>query len=158
VNPLLLPTSLAKRALDDLAEIADSARRLTSLESGVLSGLSRLETQLAGLRGDLAPIGELSAVREAVEPLRGQLDGLHQQIAALREETKPIAEISKVREGIEPLDEDMHAVRESVDELEPLLREVNQRLAQLDGHIETLREDLSPLGDLADKLPGVGRR
>jgi chromosome segregation ATPase len=192
VNPLLLPTSLAKRALDDLSEIADAARRLTSLESGVLGGLSRLEAQLGGLRGDLAPIGELSAMREAVEPLRGQLDalhaemeslrgdvrpirtiedvhgaveplrgqldGLHREIAALREEAKPIAEISKVREGIEPLDEDMHAVRGSVDGLEPLIREVNQRLEQLDGHIETLREDLSPLGDLADKLPGVGRR
>jgi chromosome segregation ATPase len=141
VNPLLLPTSLAKRALDDLSEIADAARRLTSLESGVLGGLSRLEAQLGGLRGDLAPIGELSAVREAVEPLRGQLDALHAEM-----------------EGIEPLDEDMHAVRGSVDGLEPLIREVNQRLEQLDGHIETLREDLSPLGDLADKLPGVGRR
>jgi chromosome segregation ATPase len=124
VNLLTLPTSLVRRALDDLSEIADAARRLTSLEAGVLGGLSRMETQLAGLRADLAPMSELS----------------------------------RVREGIEPLDEDMHAVRESVDDLEPLLREVNQRLERLDGRIEALREDLSPLGDLADKLPGVGRR
>jgi chromosome segregation ATPase len=158
VNPLLLPTSLVKRALDDLSEIADAARRLTSLESGVLGGLSRMEAQLDGLRDELAPIRELADVRRAVEPLHGQLDGLHEEIAALREEAKPIAEISRVREGIEPLDEDMHAVRHSVDDLEPLIREVNQRLEQLDSHIETLRDDLSPLGDLADKVPGVGRR
>jgi chromosome segregation ATPase len=192
VNPLLFPPTLVKRALDDLSAIADAARRLTSLESGVLGGLSRLEAQIADLRREIAPIGELGAVRAAVEPLRGQLDalheeisalrgevrpirkiedvhaaveplrgqldGLHGEIAALREEAKPIAEISRVREGIEPLDEDMRAVRLSVDDLEPLLREVNDRLEKLDGHIETLREDLSPLGELADKVPGVGRR
>jgi hypothetical protein len=52
----------------------------------------------------------------------------------------------------------MHAVRSSVDDLEPLIREVNQRLGGLDQRIEMLREDLSPLGELADKIPGVGRR
>jgi chromosome segregation ATPase len=192
VNPFALPFTVVERALDDLSAIADAARRLTSLESGVLGALSRVEARLDGLREEMAPIRELSAVRSAVEPLRGQLDALHEEIgalrgevapiktiedvhaaveplrgqldalheeiAALREEAKPIAEISRVREGIEPLDEDMHAVRHSVDDLEPLIREVNQRLEHLDGRIETLREDLSPLGELADKVPGVGRR
>jgi hypothetical protein len=110
VNPLLLPGSLVKRALDDLSAIADAARRLTSLESGVLGGLSRVESQLDALRGELAPIQELSSVREAVEPLRGQLDGLHGEIAALREEAKPIAEhldgrIETLREDLSPLGE-----------------------------------------------------
>ena len=49
-------------------------------------------------------------------------------------------------------------MRESVDDLEPLIREVNDRLGRLDERIEALRGDLSPLGDLADKLPGVRRR
>jgi hypothetical protein len=44
----------------------------------------------------------------------------------------------------------MHAVRHSVDGLEPLLIQVNERL-------ERLREDLAPLGELADKIPGIGR-
>ena len=44
----------------------------------------------------------------------------------------------------------MRAVRESVSDLEPLLREVIARL-------DALREDLGPLGELADKIPGIGR-
>jgi predicted nucleic acid-binding Zn-ribbon protein len=124
VNPLLFPTALVKRALDDLSAIADAAGRLTSLEASVVGALARVEAKLDGLREDIQPIGQLR----------------------------------QVREGIEPLDEDMHAVRESVDDLEPLIREVNERLGRLDERIEALRGDLSPLGDLADKVPGIGRR
>jgi predicted nuclease with TOPRIM domain len=158
VNPLLYPPALVKRALDDLSAIADAARLLPALESGVLGGLARVEARVAGLQAELAPIRALTDVRDAVQPLRGQLDGLHDEMGALREQARPIAEISRVREGIEPLDEDMHAVRHSVDDLEPLIREVNDRLGRLDERIETLRDDLSPLGELADKVPGVGRR
>jgi hypothetical protein len=131
MNPLLFGPALIRRAVDDLSSIADAARRLASLEAGVLDGLMRLEDEVRGLRGELE---------------------------GLREDVRPIAEIRRVREGIEPLDEDMHAVRGSVDGLEPLLREVNDRLGGLDGRIETLRSDLAPLGELADKVPGVGRR
>ena len=59
-------------------------------------------------------------------------------------------ELERVRAGIDPLDDDMRAVRDSVDDLEPLIREVNAQL-------QKLREDLGPLGDLADKIPGIGR-
>jgi hypothetical protein len=44
----------------------------------------------------------------------------------------------------------MRAVRDSVDELEPLMRDVIARL-------DALREDLGPLGELADKIPGIGK-
>jgi hypothetical protein len=43
-----------------------------------------------------------------------------------------------------------------VDTLEPLMRQVNTRLGALDKRIETMRQDLSPLGELADKIPGIG--
>ena len=72
------------------------------------------------------------------------------QLEALRGDVKPISQLKQVREGIEPLDEDMRAVRLSVNGLEPLLQQVNERL-------ERLREDLAPLGELADKIPGIGR-
>jgi chromosome segregation ATPase len=157
VNPFGLPIALVDRALGDLSAIADAARRLTSLESGVIGALSRMEVQLDGLRQEIRPIRTIEDVHAAVEPLRGQLDGLHEEIAALREQAKPIAEISRVREGIQPLDEDMHAVRHSVDDLEPLIREVNERLEGLDGRIESMRSELSPVGELADKIPGVSR-
>ena len=126
MNPLLFPPTLIKRALDDLGAIADAARRLPTLEEQVLERIDRIE-RLALARADT----------------------IVAELAALRTDIAPIAQIEQVREGIEPLDDDMRAVRESVDELEPLMREINERL-------ESLRSDLAPLGDLADKVPGIG--
>jgi hypothetical protein len=119
MKELLFPPTLIKRALDDLGAIADAARRLPTLEEQVISRIDRVE-------------------REAL----ARLDVIIAELA-------PIAQLEKVREGIEPLDEDMRAVRDSVDDLEPLMREVSERL-------EAMRQDLAPLGDLADKIPGVG--
>jgi len=36
------------------------------------------------------------------------------------------------------------------------MREVNTRLGGLDKRLEALHKDLAPLGELADKVPGVG--
>ena len=109
-------------------------------------------------------LDDLSAIADAARRLGsletnlvGALTRMERQLEGLRTDIAPIRELAAVRRGIERLDEDMHAVRGSVDDLEPLIREVNERLGRLDERIETLREDLSPLGELADKLPGVGR-
>jgi hypothetical protein len=108
-------------------------------------------------------LDDLSAIADAVGRLTtlegAVVGGLHRietRLDALRADVAPISEIRQVREGIEPLDEDMRAVRLSVDDLEPLIREVNERLAGLDQRIETLRGDLAPLGELAEKVPGIG--
>ena len=127
MNPLLFPPTLIKRALDDLSAIADAARRLPALEEQVLDRIDRIE------RHTLA-----------------RADGLTDELRALRAEIAPIREITKVREGIDPLDDDMRAVRDSVDDLEPLIRDVN-------GQLEQLRAEVGPLGELADKIPGIGR-
>jgi hypothetical protein len=127
MNPLLFPPTLIKRALDDLSAIGDAARRLPALEEQVLDRIDRIE-------------------RHAL----ARADSLTEELRALRGEMAPIREITKVREGIDPLDDDMRAVRDSVDDLEPLIREVNAQLEQL-------RADLGPLGELADKIPGIGR-
>jgi len=126
MNPLLFPPTLIKRALDDLGAIADAARRLPALEEQVIERIDRVE-------------------REAIS----RVDSIIVELAALRAELAPIAQLEQVREGIAPLDADMRAVRDSVDELEPLLRDVNERL-------EAMRTDLAPVGELADKIPGVG--
>jgi hypothetical protein len=127
MNPLLFPPTLIKRALDDLSAIADAARRLPGLEQQVVD---RIDTISGKALADLAEI------RKGIDRLRGEL--------------APISQLEQVREGIEPLDEDMRAVRLSVDGLEPLLIQVNERL-------ERLHADLAPLGELADKIPGIGR-
>jgi hypothetical protein len=127
MHPLLFPPTLIKRALDDLSAIADAARRLPTLEEGVLARIDRIERQMLA-----------------------RADSLTEELRALRAEIAPIREITKVREGIDPLDDDMRAVRDSVDDLEPLIRDVNAQLEQLRG-------ELGPLGELADKIPGIGR-
>lgn len=167
----LFPPTIVARLLDDLGAIADAARRLPEIEHEVLKrvdsmqtelqmvrteisavrvgvetlgdGLDQLGTKLDALRGDVQPIKEITKVREGVGLLSTKLDGL-------REDVKPIREIGEVRKGIEPLDEDMRAVRHSVDDLEPLIRGVIERL-------DSLRAELGPLGELADKIPGIGR-
>jgi hypothetical protein len=126
----LFPPTILARVLDDLGAIADAARRLPELEAAVLQRVDSMQTELTMVRN------EISAVRQGLVALRGDV--------------QPIKEISEVRKGIEPLDEDMRAVRHSVDELEPLMRDVIARL-------DALREDLGPLGELADKIPGIGR-
>jgi chromosome segregation ATPase len=127
MHSLLFPPTLIKRALDDLSAIGDAARRLPALEEQVLTRIDRIERQVLA-----------------------RADSLTEELRALRAEIAPIREITKVREGIDPLDDDMRAVRDSVDDLEPLIREVSAQLEQL-------RADLGPLGELADKIPGIGR-
>jgi hypothetical protein len=133
MNPLLFPPALIKRALDDLGAIAEAARRLPRLEQEVIDRIDRVE-------------GEMLT----------RADTIVAELGALRGEMAPIGELPSISKGIEPLDDDMRAVRDSVDELEPLMREVNARLDGLDKRLEGLREDLAPLGELADKIPGVG--
>jgi chromosome segregation ATPase len=156
MNPLTFGPALIKRVLDDLSTIADAVQRLGTLEDAVIGGLSRIEVRLDLLRDEMQPIKTIEDVNAAVQPLQGQLDELHESLEKLREEVRPIQDIEELRKGIEPLDEDMRAVRVSVDDLEPLMREVNKGLGGLDQRIETLREDLSPLGELAEKVPGIG--
>jgi hypothetical protein len=126
MNPLLFPPTLIKRALDDLGAIADAARRLPALEEQVIGRIDRVEA--AGT---------------------ARVDTLIEELRALRAEMAPIRQITEVRDGIAPLDDDMRAVRAAVDGLEPLIRELSERL-------EAMRRDLAPLGELADKIPGVG--
>jgi len=131
VNPLFLPVKLVERALDDLTAIGDAARRLPMLEEAVLY---------------------------RVDALLARLDGISGQLGELRATVAPIEQLAEVRKGIEPLDDDMRAVRESVDELEPLIERIAGQTAAVDAKLDDMRGDLAPLGELADKVPGIGRR
>jgi chromosome segregation ATPase len=178
VDTMQRELSATRGAVEPLAGQLDQLEaRLAPIEelSAVRAGVEALDGRLAPIEelpavragvealGDqLGPIGELPAVRAGVErldarlapieqltPVRAAVEPLSDQLERLAEIVTPIRDIEEVRKGIEPLDEDMHAVRHSVDDLEPLMREVI-------GRLEALRADLSPLGDLADKIPGIG--
>ena len=135
----LFPPTLVSRLLDDLGAIADSVRILPRLERELLG-------RLDALYRELAPIQQLPLVRQELQALQATVDRIAERLDA----------IDAIRGGIEPLDDDLRQVRDSVDTLEPLIAQVNTRLGALDQRIETLRADLPPLGELADKVPGVG--
>ena len=138
LDALLVPPALLKRALDDVHDIAQLARRFAATEADVLA--------------------DLRAVRTAVEPLAAQLSHMQQQLADLAEELAPIQEISAIRRGIDPLEKSMVAVRESVDELEPMLADLDRRVQVIDPKLDQMRESIEPVGDLAERVPGARKR
>jgi len=97
-----------------------------------------------------AVLARLDRIVAALE----QLDG---RIEALREDIQPIQQLAEVRRGIEPLDEDMRAVRDSIDDIEPLVERLSGQLTGMDAKLDDMRSDLAPLGELAEKIPGVGK-
>jgi chromosome segregation ATPase len=192
MNPLFFVPVLAKRALDDLAAIADAARQLERLREALVGRLDGLRAQLEGIGRQVQPLEELTevraqlaAVRDAVEPLgakldvlradmqpiqemtamREQLDGVQAAIdsvdgklSELRRDVQPIQDIRQVRAGIEPLDDDLRQVRESIDTIEPLVKAIGSRMDGIDGKLGDMSGDLTPVADLAEKVPGVSRR
>ena len=152
----LFPPTLVGRLLDDIGAIADAARSLPRFEREVTVRLDALQAEvtpvgelpakLDALAEIVAPIQRLADVQREIEAMRSLLEALNLQLQSLE----------AVRAGIEPLDEDMRSVRESVDTLEPLIADVNARLGGLDRRIDELRADLAPLGELAEKIPGIG--
>ena len=160
MNPLLGP-QLILRALDDIARIATAVSAIPALAEEIV----RVRQGVDGLREEMRPIQELPAVRgglgelrERLDGMTERLDGMTERLDGLRGDVEPIQQLAEVRKGIEPLDEDMNSVRHSIDDIEPLVREVLGGLRGLDQRIEVLRQDLSPLGELADKVPGVRKR
>jgi predicted nucleic acid-binding Zn-ribbon protein len=189
LNPfdaLLVPPALVKRALDDLHDIAQIARRLAGLEDEVrervdqieqdarllnmqlgatvaavepLSAqIAHMELQLDGLMREMLPIQQLPLVREAVEPLSGQIGHMEGQLDGLAEEMAPIGHLDAIRHGIEPLEHSMVAVRESVDELEPMIADLDKKIQLIEPRLEEMQESVEPIGDLAERIPGNRRR
>ena len=131
LDALLVPPAMLKRALDDVHDIANLARRYEGLENDV---------------------------RTRVEHMEGQLDALLDEIRGLRGEMAPMKNLEPIRRGIEPLERSMVAVRESVDELEPMIADLDQKIRQIDPKLDEMQESIEPIGDLAEKSPGNRRR
>jgi chromosome segregation ATPase len=107
-----------------------------------LSAIAAAARRLTALEADV--LGRMDRVERLVLEHLGTIEA-------------ELAHLAPMKRGIDPLDDDMRAVRESVDDLEPLLEQVNTRLGALADRIESLQTELAPLGELADKIPGVGR-
>jgi hypothetical protein len=125
--------------------------------AAVRGAIEPLGAKLDVLRAEIQPIEELSAVRvrldalgAAVERLGGKLDELHSEV-------EPVQHLAKVRAGIEPLDDDLRRVRESIDTIEPLVKGIGSRIDGINGKLSEMSGDLAPVGDLAEKMPGVKR-
>jgi len=127
MNPfdaLLIPPALLKRALDDLHDIAQLARRAAGMEDELRARIAGLEGRLDTLIGELEPMHHLTAIRA----------------------------------GIEPLEQSMLAVRDSVDELEPMIEDLDKRIQLIEPRLAEMQESVEPIGDLAERIPGGRRR
>ncbi|HYI19792.1 MAG TPA: hypothetical protein VD836_13850 [Solirubrobacteraceae bacterium] len=185
-DALLVPPALVKRAFDDLHDIAQFVRRVAGLEQEIrvrvdaverdvrlLNGqlgaavaaveplsdqIAHMEQQLDMLMLEMAPIQQLPAVRSAVEPLSGQIAHMEQQLDGLAEEMAPIGHLDAIRNGIEPLERSMIAVRESVDELEPMIEDLDKKIQLIEPRLAEMQDSVEPIGDLAERVPGNRRR
>ena len=185
-DALLAPPALVKRALDDVHDIAQFVRRVAGLEDEVRDRIdavehdvrllnaqlgatvaaveplsvqiAHMELQLDALMREMAPIQLLPAVQAAVEPLSGQIGHMETQLDGLAEEMAPIGHLDAIRRGIEPLEKSMVAVRESVDELEPMIEDLDKRIQLIEPRLAEMQDSVEPIGDLAERVPGNRRR
>ena len=140
--------------MDPLKQLSGVRSQLQAVHTAVEPVVARLDL----LRDELRPIQELSAVRSHLEAVRAAVEPLDEKLDQLREEIKPIQQLGDVRAGIEPLDDDMRQVRQSIDEIEPLVKGIGSRIRGVDEKLARMSGDLAPVGELAEKMPGVKRR
>jgi uncharacterized coiled-coil DUF342 family protein len=136
LDQLLLPYTLAQRALVDLRRIADSTVRIAD--------------EVTGLHQVLRPMSaDLDGLREAFE-------GSNEQLAALREAMTP--ELRGIREAAEPLHGELSRQRESIDRLPRAIAPLERELSEVRDVVEPLTPAAERVGRLAERLPGPGRK
>src|SRR3954469_11804478 len=95
VNPfdvLTLPPAMAKRALEDLHEIAQLVRRYMAVEDDILVRVSSLEKDLRAMRAGVERLGaEIVSVRSAVVPLSDQIAVLSESLGQTGEAVAPLS-------------------------------------------------------------------
>ena len=143
-----------REELDPLKQLSGVRSHLEAVHTAVEPVAPRLDV----LRDELRPIQEMSAVRSHLEALRTAVEPLDEKLDQLREEIGPIQQLADVRAGIEPLDNDMRQVRESIDAMEPLVKGIASLIGGIDEKLARMSGDLAPVGELAEKMPGVKRR
>jgi chromosome segregation ATPase len=147
--------------LERLRDEMDPLKQLSGVRShleAVHTAVEPVAPRLDLMRDELRPIQEMSAVRSHLEAVRAAVEPLGEKLDQLSEEIEPIRQLAHVRAGIEPLDDDMRQVRESIDEIEPLVKGIGTLMGGLDEKLARMSGDLAPVGELAEKMPGVKRR
>ena len=154
-NPLLLPPMLVKRALDDLHDLAGLARSL-----GTLPGkLDRLHEEIRGLRSDLEPLpDQMAALNDGIGGVNRTLDPVPAKLDGVQDLLEPMQELEPVRRATVPLEGAILSVREAVDGLEPMLERLDASIRELQPRLDGIHGAVEPIGSLADRLPGSGRR
>jgi predicted nucleic acid-binding Zn-ribbon protein len=101
-----------------------------------LHDIATLARSYAGLEAEL---------RDRVEHIEDQFDAL-------------LVEIRAMRLAVEPLEQSMVAVRDSVDELEPMISDLDAKIRRIEPKLDEMHDSVEPIGDLAEKIPGNRRR
>jgi hypothetical protein len=98
---------------------------------------------------DLHDIAQLArSYTEIEDEIRELVAGIEQQIAGMRTGVDALlAEVTLLR-----------AVLESVDELEPMISDLDAKIRRIEPKLDAMHESVEPIGDLAEKIPGNRRR
>ena len=114
MNPfdaLLVPPALVKRALDDLHDIAQLARRAAGMEDELRARVAGLEQRLDTLIAELEPMHHLAAIRAGIDPLeksmiavRDSVDELEPMIEDLDKRIQLIEpRLAEMQQSVEPI-------------------------------------------------------
>lgn len=137
---LLVTPELVVRALDDLHDVANLARRSSEIEAAVFGRVDRIETRLTEVRDRLDRLTEV----------RDRLDRLRTVVA-------PIRNLEALHDSVRPLDPKLDRICAVIDDLGPQITAVSATIGALPSRLDDLQRSVEPLGELAGKLPGVGR-
>jgi chromosome segregation ATPase len=146
--------------LERFREDVEPLRQLSEVRAhlaAVRGAVEPVADKLDVLRDEIEPIEDLSVVRAQLDVLTAAVERLGGKLDELHSEVEPIRHLTKVRAGIEPLDDDLRQVRESIDTIEPLVKDIGPRIDGIDGKLSEMSGDLAPVGDFAEKIPGVKR-
>jgi uncharacterized coiled-coil DUF342 family protein len=132
LDQLLLPYTLAQRVAVDLRRIADSAVRIADQVTGLHEVLKPMSADLDGLRQAFEGSNEqLAALREAMTPeLRGIRDAaepLHGELS------RQVESIDRLPKALAPLEQELGEMRDVVEPLTPAAERVGRLAERLPG-------------------------
>ena len=137
-------------ALDRLADISETLDRLAELDQS-LRQLGTLERSLNEIAEVAQAVAQLAEVTEHLPQLVRVTDSLPQLV----ESTATLPEIPERVRAVEGLVNDAVG---NLDRLQPSLDQLGTQIAELQDVIGGLGGALEPIGRLAGRVPGAGRR
>jgi ABC-type transporter Mla subunit MlaD len=142
------------RLFDRLDSIDTSTRQLDQIRAAIET-VSQDTRELASLREDMRRVAAATEPLGAVAAATDVLPGMDDRMATI-EAAMPV--LVEVQQHLARLPETMETLAGGITNLTVLLERLLTSLDRLDENVTHLDSTIRPLGSLADRLPGGGRR